>query len=226
MATGVSDRMNKQSGLARDLILNHRILTRGMCISIDALSDAEGAVEQDGFLLYFGCLLKALEAHHRVEDECMFPDWRTVVPAASYDVLEREHVAIARILDSLGSSLQSKQTLNAPKVVAQLEGISGIWRPHIQIEEDAFTAQAFNQALTAAEQEAAVARYAAYSLRLAGDPDVALPFLLLNLLEEDRAIFAWRIPSTQLERVFDEEGSWRSMRPYLLYESQHGEGGA
>jgi len=105
------------------------------------------------------------------------------------------------------------------KVLGQtLASIAEVWHPHIQIEEDHFTADRLFPVMSLEEQGILSRKAAEHSQRLASPDYLVAPFLLFNLTSDDRALFAQAIPPIVVQQLvpITWKDKWLSMKPFLL----------
>ena len=79
---------------ARDLLLIHKIITRGLEVSQqkgqEYLSGGfPNAMTRQGYHDYLLCLVTVLDAHHLTEDEVIFPQLGVRIPSAPYKLLKK-----------------------------------------------------------------------------------------------------------------------------------------
>lgn len=213
--------------LAADLIRIHKAITRGLTIGTTRGSDfIKGGfpdrILQQGFALYLQTLTAVISAHHLGEDEVAFPALKQKLPAVPYDQLGADHILIETALNDVKRNLPGL-TGNNPasslfKVVDGLNRILAVWRPHIQIEQSAFSAKAIAGATSPAEQAEISTAFAKHSQEHVGPPFFALPFVLFNLVPEDRAEMAALMPKMLTEDLIQGEWKekWSPMKPFLL----------
>src|ERR1035438_784458 len=152
---------NNKPNLARDLARIHRVITRGLDISIThgerfIQEGFPDAITLKGYTDYVQSLLTVLDAHHTTEDELAFPLFMEKIPDAPYSRLADEHHEMDQILDKARETLKglvgekSAQMVNV--LVGQLRRLSAIWHRHIDVEEIHFDEEAINSIMAPAEQ--------------------------------------------------------------------------
>jgi hypothetical protein len=213
--------------LAGDFVRIHKAITRGLTVGTTRGSDfiksgfSDSSLQQ-GFALYLQTLIVVISAHHLGEDEVAFPALRQKLPTVPYDQLGADHVSIETALNDVKSNLPGMAGNNPAdslvKVVDGLNRILAIWRPHIQIEQSAFSAKAIAGAMSPAEQAEISTAFAKHSQDHVGAPFFALPFVLFNLVPEDRAEMSALMPKMLIEDLIPGEwkAKWSPMEPFLL----------
>jgi hemerythrin-like domain-containing protein len=219
---------SKFSPLARDLRLVHRVITRGLNISGEsckALTERgfPEASTQDGFLNYVTAFTSLLDAHHTTEDELVFPQLRSKSLEAPYDALmgqHREMVTLLREVEARVEEMRSNRNATEPmeKLRPTLASIAEIWHPHIQVEEDYFTADRLFAVMGLDEQGVLSRKAAEHSQKQATPDYLVAPFLLFNLTQDDRAVFAQAMPPIVTQQLVPIawKDKWQSMKPFLL----------
>ncbi len=217
----------KGLGLVQALLLTHNAITRGLKISTSRGADflqagfPDAAIQQ-GYTLYTQALATVLQAHHRGEDELVFPMIREKVTAAPYDSLARHHQLI---IAQLGPVMQVIPRLgekgdpaDLAALVDGLQKITSIWRPHIQAEEWYFSEQGLAEVLNLQEQEQAGAALLQFGQEHATPSQLAMPFLLFNLAPDERAVMAAELPEGVVQELIPKtwKEQWSPMQPFLL----------
>jgi hypothetical protein len=213
--------------LAQDLLRIHRVITRGLNVSLSCGADFQqtgfpttGTLK--GYLLYTQSLAAVLGAHHLGEDEIAFPYLKEKIPAAPYERLARSHQEIIALLDSTRSALpaleERRDQADLASLVDLLQNISSIWRPHIQTEEWYFSEDALAAAMSPEEQGRLSAAFSQHGQEHAAPPSLALPFMLFNLEADDRAAMAASLPRMLVEELIPKawQQDWAPMKPFLL----------
>jgi hemerythrin-like domain-containing protein len=219
---------SKASPVVRDLIRIHSIITRGLNVAIE---NSQSLVQRgypdtstrDGFVSYVRTFASVLDAHHLLEDELAFPYLRDKLPDVPYDLLMAQHREIVVILNEIKATVEEMkasahlaESLN--KLNHGLRTIGDIWHPHIRVEEDHFTAEKINALINMEEQERMSRKFSEHSQQHATPDYLVVPFLLYNLLPEERAAFAQAFPpivTQQLVPIVWRE-KWTPMAPFLL----------
>jgi hemerythrin-like domain-containing protein len=218
----------KASDAPQSLILIHRVISRGLQVSLqhtetfarDGLPDpATGA----GFALYLSTLAGTLYIHHSAEDEIAFPFLRDRLPDLPFDVLTAEHLQMEAILDEMAPILDRLQAggLQGPALEAAhrlLAQLAKIWPGHIGLEESGISVPHLLTMITGEELGRWLQAMGQHRPEGAPPDPLVLPFILHNLSPEDRALMAQQMPpvvSQELVPVAWKE-QWAPMKPFLL----------
>jgi hemerythrin-like domain-containing protein len=215
------------SRLAQELLRIHRVISRGLIVSVTKGADFMQAGFPDpwmrkGYTDFTQSLATVLNAHHLGEDEIAFPYLRGKITAAPYERLARSHQEIVALLDSAGKALppvaEKGDQAELAELLDVLRKISNIWRPHIQTEEFYFSDEALAAAVSPEEQERLSEAMARHGQEHAAPPALALPFVLFNLEAQDRAAMAASLPATVVEELIPKvwKEQWAAMKPFLL----------
>jgi len=212
---------------AQDLVRIHRVITRGLSVGTENCDKfrRQGFVDNEvrqGFATYIKSLLIVLDAHHRGEDEVVFPALKPILPSMPYDRLAADHKQIEHLLDAMRSSIASGTEdcggIDLHKLLGELQQVSALWAPHIAIEEQQVTKSTLEGHMSLAEQVSLSVATAKHSQAHAVPPYLALPFVLYNLDAADRAAFAAPLPGI-LKWVLIPilwRSRWAPMKPFLL----------
>jgi hypothetical protein len=212
---------------AQDLLRIHRVVSRGLYVSVTNGVDFVQAGFPDpgthlGYAAYTQSLAMVLDAHHLGEDEIAFPSLREKITAAPYERLIRSHQDIVVLLDSVQKAIPLVAgrggQADLAELVHLLRKVADIWRPHIQTEEFYFSEEALAAAVSPEEQERISSAMAKHGQEHAAPSALALPFLLFNLEGEDRAAMAASLPAVVLEQLIPKgwKEQWAPMKPFLL----------
>jgi hemerythrin-like domain-containing protein len=213
--------------LAQDLLRIHRAITRGLTVGVSRGDEfaQEGFQDSElrrGFMLYVQSLGVILEAHHLAEDEIAFPYFKEKLPAVPYERLSVDHREIQTMVDAIREAMKDVKASGAgdglTRMVDGLRQISGVWTPHIQIEEERFSAKALSGVMSIDEQGRISGAMAKHSQEHATPGYLALPFVLFNLSGEDRDEMAAAMPPVVVEELVPKvwKGQWAPMKPFLL----------
>jgi hypothetical protein len=96
--------------------------------------------------------------------------------------------------------------------------MADLWRPHIQKEEAGFRPEEVGALLTVEEQIGLAQQFAQHSQEHTGPDYLVVPFMLYNLLPEDRAILAQAMPPMVTQQLVPVvwKDKWEIMKPFLL----------
>ena len=214
--------------IGSDLNLIHLIITRGLAVSID-FSDQylkkgfPDSSTKDGFINYVNSLVTVLDAHHRLEDEIAFPGLKEKIPAAPYDLLEKQHEEIVTILSEIKNIINQKditleESLNSLKSL--LISINEIWHPHIKIEEEHFSDKNVSRLINFEEQLKLSQKFAEFGKENSKPEYYVIPFMIFNTAKPNREFFYRHMPPVITQQLVPGEWKekWKSMKPFLLEE--------
>jgi hypothetical protein len=218
------------SHLVQELLLIHKVVTRGLTVAhdhgVEFANDgfADGTLRH-GYLDFVRSLLTTIHVHHDSEELIAFPSLRPVLASAPYDLLEQQHHELVRLLDAARTSLPSSDndgdgdgTAWLAPLVSAIAAVRARWITHIAIEEQHFTAAALDAVLDAATQEDLLAKIGAHTQQHNVPAELGVPFALFNLEQSDRQIFATQFPAVVLEQLVPVlwKDAWAPMKPFLL----------
>lgn len=214
--------MTKMSPLVGAFLRMHRIISRGLKVSIQKCDEylrKQGIPSEEaaGFPLYVTTLKWITHAHHLAEDDIAFPYFKDKLEAP-YARLQEDHQVIARILVNVETCLPEISSSGVGRLREILREFDALWGPHIKIEEELFTADKVNPVLGMQEQVGLAGRLSEHGKENAGPGPLALPFLFYNLEGPDREAFLMHIPWV-VKKVLVPiiwRGKWAPMGPFLL----------
>jgi hemerythrin-like domain-containing protein len=211
------------SPVVNGLLLIHKIITRGLTVCLqkcDEYLENKGVPtsEAAGFTTFISTLTNVTHAHHLSEDEISFPYFREYIEAP-FDRLKEDHQDISHILDRIGRNLQNLTTDEITGLLDTLKEFQAIWVPHIQLEEENFTAQKVQDKVSLKDQIAIAKKMGAHGSRNSGPGPLALPFLFYNLEGMDRETFMKSFPMLVRKLLVPViwKSQWKPMSPFLLY---------
>jgi hypothetical protein len=213
--------------LAQDLLRIHRVISRGLFISVTQGANFVQAGFpspglRQGYSTYVQSLLTVLDGHHLSEDEVAFPFLRDKVTAAPYDRLSRHHQDICSFLEPAVKAIplvaEKGDQTDLAELVRLLRKMADIWRPHIQAEEFYFSEEALATAVSPEDQNHLSEGMASYNQEHALPPAQVLPFVLFNLEADDRAVMAASLPAMVVQELIPKAWAeqWAPMKPFLL----------
>jgi hemerythrin-like domain-containing protein len=217
--------MSQPSGpnIAADLIRIHRVITRGLEVSIQHSRAPLAAATAAGFITYVRTLSWVLHGHHVGEDQAAFPFLRQKQIDAPYLLLVAEHGAMQAILDEVAPALDRLAAKPGDRkslafVHQALNRLTGIWHPHIQREETHLTEEVIAAAIGVKEQLSLVIGLAEYARQSSGPDYLAVPFVLYNLSPEDRAGMIRVMPPEITQHLVPVvwRDQWAPMKSFLL----------
>ena len=208
---------------AADLVRIHRVITRGLEVSIRHSGTPLDPAAVPGFVSYAQTTAWVLHGHHISEDQVAFPFFRQKQIDAPYLLLVAEHGQMQAILNELTPALDrlagepgSAESLAV--VHRAFIRLAGIWYPHIQREEELMTAQAIAAAISLEEQISLAQQFAQKGQENSGPAYMAVPFVLYNLSPEDRAgmlrMMSPEVTQHLVPVVWKDQ--WAPMQPFLL----------
>jgi hypothetical protein len=214
--------------VAEDLLCIHAIITRGLNVSAErgrafAREGYPDAPAREGFVDYVRSLVAVLHAHHLTESDVVFPSFRAKVPDAPFDLLLSQHRDLEPMLQQANAAIDEVSAEPAAgaalaRLIGLLDGIAGLWHPHIRIEEDHFSLDRIAALFDAAQHEALNKAAAGHSAQLAGPDYLVVPFLLHNLEPDKRRYFSRSMPPIVTEQLLPVvwKQKWAPMLPFLL----------
>jgi len=210
------------------LLLIHQSIRRGVHMSslysrIFSRCGLPDGKLRPGFADYVRSLVSVLQAHHRGEDELVFPRFQELLPEAPYDVLAGQHLQLAPLLDEIRLKIDravedevSRESLQRLDVL--LAELAEIWQPHIALEEVHFSTAKIDSVMDAETQARFLTEMTDLNQKHSKPDYLVVPFTLFNLPQEDRAYVSNLMPpviTQQLIPVSWKE-KWRPMSPFLL----------
>jgi hemerythrin-like domain-containing protein len=212
-----------EPNVAADLVRIHRVITRGLEVSIRHSRAPLDAATAAGFVSYVQTLAWVLHGHHVGEDDVAFPYFRQKLIDAPYDLLVTEHERMQAILDEVKPmidrlAVEPGDGGSLAFLHQALSRLAGIWQPHIRREESHLTAQAIG-AVAGAEEQMSLAKGLAQHAQSSSGPDyLAVPFVLYNLSAEDRAGMVRVMPPEVTQHLVPVvwKDQWAPLKPFLL----------
>jgi hemerythrin-like domain-containing protein len=213
--------------LAKDLIYIHKVITRGLKVSISegrsyALRRSIHPRLVAGYSCYIHSLAAVLDAHHTGEDLIAFPEFRKLIPSAPYIRLANDHQKIEELLSFIPPALKDLNR-DAPQagveaIVSTLGKVEEVWYPHIKLEEQFFSEEALSQVMELEHQGRISAATSKHSQDHSEPAHWIIPFILFNLQREDRLSFSANFPPVVINELVPEawKDLWAPMKPYLL----------
>ena len=213
--------------LAQDLVRIHKVITRGLEVSLSKGTEyLQAGFPQPQVLLgyssYTHCLASVFGSHHQGEDLIFFPEFRKLIPSVPYGRLSNEHRAIEMRLVLISQAITdlsgNNQQNGLRMIVDTLGKISRIWVPHIQMEERYFSGETLNAVMDLEQQRRISEAASKYSQEHSGPPFWVVPFVLYNLGDEDRASMAATFPPEIMDELISNvwKDQWAPMKPLLL----------
>jgi hypothetical protein len=218
---------NSPPSLAHDLLRIHRAITRGISV---ALARGEEYLQtgfpdpgiRTGFADYGKSLTIVLGTHHLGEDEIAFPLLKDKITSAPFERLSKNHQEIEALLATVSKAIPSiaengdKTGLTA--LVDGLRKIYDIWRPHIQTEETYFNQDDLAKVMSPEEQARISRAFGKHSQEHDRPGYLVIPFVLFNLIPEDRATMAATMPGLLVKVLVPIvwKNRWAPMKPFLM----------
>jgi hypothetical protein len=212
---------------ADDLILIHKVITRGIKVGITKGSEyLQNGLPQSqilyGYTTYMLSLEYVLQAHSQGEDQVAFPVLRNKLPSAPYDLLKANHLEIESLLVTIHPAVEDLSD-DAPKdglkeIVENQRKVWSIWKKHIFWEELHFSRDAIGAVMDLEEQGKLSQAMAKHRQEHSEPPAWVVPFVLFNLEVEDRAIMAATFPPMIIDELISKvwKDQWEPMKPFLL----------
>jgi hemerythrin-like domain-containing protein len=214
--------MTEASPVVEGLLMIHKIISRGLSISIRKCDEYLGKQgippeEAAGFSMYITTLKWVTHSHHLSEDDIAFPYFKDYIEAP-YNRLKDDHQAIARVLVTLDKCLLEISFDGVGKLREVLGEFDKLWVPHIKIEEENFTAGKLHTVVGMKEQVNIAEKLARHGSKNSGPGPLALPFFFYNLEGKDREAFTmpfpWIVKKILVPMIW--KGQWKPMSPFLL----------
>jgi hypothetical protein len=211
--------------LGGDLLRVHRAITRALGVAREHGEAFGGAGHPDagtwqGYLIYVRCLAALLHAHHTTEDEAVFPDLCDRLPQAPCDALMAQHRAMEPVLGEIEAALTGAPSAGPERtlevLLPALARLDDLWQTHIALEEAHFGPQALGRTLTMAERRRAGRATSRHAARHQRPFALMLPFLLYNMVPEDRAVMLQLMPPIVPLLLGLFKPRWRALAPFLL----------
>ena len=217
-----------QPNVAASLFTIHKVISRSIDVSIDGAQDFEKqelpkGKRVDGFINYNKALVSILQAHHLLEDELVFPYFKSKLPEIPYGLLNEQHQEMAMILKEIETNVDKFEEKpgargRSTNLKKPLKKIKEKWYPHIDIEEKHFELQKIAEMLPVEEHLRLITLFTEHSQNHSGPAYLTVPFVLYNLPVEIREIMTKAMPSELVDHlvpiVWKEK--WGSMTPFLL----------
>jgi hypothetical protein len=209
------------------MIWVHDIITRGLEVSIENIPLAAGKhppaeMWTEGLGSYIQALTAVLHGHHLAEDEVLFPFVRDTLPEAPIDLLVKQHLAITKNLEKIQDALAEPpvgRLLNVTlgSFAEPLQKIKVIWLPHIHIELKDLVDK-LSGIVPQPELQVLLGRLSESGQRHTGPPFLTIPFMLYNLPDGERALFAQNLPAEVTQELVPRawKEHWEPMRPFFL----------
>jgi hemerythrin-like domain-containing protein len=214
--------MSVTSPVAEGLLMTHKIITRGLNVSIRKCDEYIGnhfipPDEIKGFAMYVETLKRVTHSHHLTEDNIAFPYFRGQI-SAPYKRLKDDHVIISRLLDSLDERLVKMNDGELENLRDILVEFEMMWVNHIRIEEENFSDENIHRVAGLDEQITLTRQLAGYGSKHVGRGQLALAFYFYNLDGKDREAFMmpfpWLVKKFLVPVVW--KNQWKPMSPFLL----------
>jgi hemerythrin-like domain-containing protein len=214
-----------EDGRGGSLIRIHRVITRALKIAHEKAENYQrdgfpaDSIRQ-GYALFLRSLVQVLRAHHRSEDEVVFPFLEQKQVEAAYHELVMDHRTFDSFLydvEALIPKVEEGDTSVLSALEDALSKVNALWHPHIAKEEMEMLAAAL-QVLSIEEEQELNMLVAKHVQEHGGSPELAVPFTLYNLSADDRALFARDFPPEVVNQLVP--GPWKEkwglMQPFLL----------
>ena len=218
---------NSAPSIARDLVRIHKVITRGLAVSVShAASFAQQGFPdlqtQQGFADYVHSLESTLDGHHLSEDDVAFPAFKQVLPDAPYVRLAADHQEIVVLLSEVKQVIPDlagashRQALVA--LFSTLSRVTAIWAPHIEKEEFYFAEQPVNAVMSPEEQSRLSAATSRHSQEHTSPDFLIVPFVVFNLAGQDRQEMMQTLPPMITQQLIPIvwKDKWAPMKPFLL----------
>jgi hypothetical protein len=215
----------EKPNVARDLQRIHAVITRGIEVSTGNCRDILSKKEPVpiGFLDFVQALSVVLQAHHETEDELVFPYFREKLTDVPFDSLMSDHVKLQGEIGTISGALTVlRKSPDDGAMLETLSGalnrISGIWHPHIGIEETRMSADILERLLPVEEHVVLGVRFSNHGIARSNPPQLVVPFILYNLDRDPRKAMAAGMPKVLTKLIMPVlwRNKWIRMKPYFL----------
>jgi len=212
---------------AEDLILIHKVITRGINVEISKGTEyLQNGIPQPqkllGYSTYALSLVSVLRAHHQGEDQVIFPLLRIKLPSAPYGILTTNHREMESLLVTIHQAIEDLSG-DAPEdgmrgMVENLGKVWAIWKKHIFWEELHFSKDAIGAVMDLEAQGELSEAMAKHRQEHSEPPNLVIPFILYNLELEDRVSMAATFPPVVMDELVQKvwKDQWEPMKPFLL----------
>ncbi len=212
--------------LAHELIIIHKVITRGLDVSLikgreflRAGFSTPSALT--GYSRYTHSLVAVMNSHHMGEDLIAFPAWQKLIPSAPYARLASDHHLIENLLELIRPAINSltiNPQLELNAIVDSFFKISNIWASHYPLEEQYFNHENISMVMSLEAQRQLNEALTIYTQEHADPLYWIVPFVLYNLNLEDRASMAAYFPPAMIEEYIPKvwADQWGPMKPLLL----------
>jgi hemerythrin-like domain-containing protein len=218
---------NDQPDLGRDIIIYHKIITRGIEISNknaqEYLNKEHLEVSSEtGFLKYLQTLSSILKAHHMAEDNVIFPYVQNLIPEVPYKRLMDEHEILSAELQKIENTIPDLKSNNDLKISLRqlnsaLAKIDELWHPHIKIEEHMIY-EKIGSMINTPDMIQLKTEFTQFYQKNVSPDYLVVPFSLYNLHPNERALISKGIPEIVIKQMvpIDWKDKWAPMKPFLL----------
>jgi len=209
------------SPLGEGLFMIHKIITRGVSTSLRKCEEYLGkpgiqSENLSGFSLYVSTLILVMQSHHLSEDEIAFPFFQNYI-SGPYDRLKDDHHQISGVLEKLGKSLSEINKGNTSDLRNTLIELENLWASHFKMEEENFSSEKINSAISLQEQESVIEKLSKHGRQNSGPAPLVLPFVIYNLEGAERVEFSGRLPWI-IRKILVPiiwKKKWEAMKPFL-----------
>lgn len=209
--------------IGSDLIRVHKVISRAITISSQySQSPGPEPVLREGFRSYERALGIFLNSHHVGEDDIAFPYIEKKAPNAAFNQLREEHRQIVVLLNAVNDWVNKDgaawEAASLAKLNKTITDLKKIWYQHIALEEQMIGPEGIERLLTAEENAQLGEQIGIYAQQYSQPAELVLPFMLLNMPPEDRAIMVQGMPPTIMEQLIPHawKATWAPMQPFLL----------
>jgi hemerythrin-like domain-containing protein len=215
--------MVNEPNLAVGLLCAHHIITRALDVSIEHCDKSLKAgkldiTSENGFIDYIQSFKTVITTHHHLETQKVFPYFREKIPDLPVDKLNKEHGQIGILLneiDDIISDLNDESSIE--QLNTTLTGINDIWHPHIDVEEQYFTAERMDDLLDKDETIMLLKIYGEFIMERYTPDYLVIPFQYYNLPPAEREIWAQILPEIITQKLIPIEwkDKWSKMADFL-----------
>ena len=178
--------------------------------------------KKEGFINYLKSLVNLFHSHHTVEDDKIFPFFKSSNFSMPYENLAKQHEDLIPLLDSLESSIEQlnsdfSNVENIEFVKICLQHIQSAWDEHYKLEEEYLNDENIAQLISLEEQGKLCLEFGQYAGKHINPDYLVIPFILFNLPTQEREVMAEVFPPVITQELIPNQwkDKWQSMSPFL-----------
>ena len=201
-----------------DAITRALELTQMKCLEFSKPSAESDPSAQSGFILFVSTMGMVINAHHLGEDDVIFPHLMPSLIHAPFGELSAEHKIIDVILIKLRQTVEAPAQNLYSSLLDTVTQLIEHWTPHIAKEKQYIYLPEITAGFMSPEEQVKIMVDSSTHAMAQGNPALMMPFLLGNLIPEERAAFAFFLPPelTQTLIPIVWKPQWAPMQPFFL----------